>query len=38
MKQLAVTRLTDTGLITANLHKVGEDFKYVHSILSLGLC
>lgn len=39
MKQLTVTRLTtDTGIITANLHKVAEDFQYVHSISSLGLC
>lgn len=34
-----VARLeTDTGIITATLHKVAEDFKYVHSISSLGLC
>lgn len=27
-----------TSIVTANLHKVAEDFKYVHSISSQGLC
>lgn len=38
-KNKTVTRLTtETGIVTANLHKVAEDCKYVHSISSLGLC
>lgn len=38
MKQYTVTRLTtETGMIT-KVHKMVEDFKYVHSISGLGLC
>lgn len=29
---------TERGIITAHLHKVDEDFRYLHSISSLRLC